>query len=78
MISNCWTNEANSPSVTRRFQSDMHQFVELKETRKSLKGFVPMGCPGHVMTVLLDFQPLAGYIWQNSITEFLTWNFAHR
>jgi hypothetical protein len=52
------TNEGTSPSVTRRFQSDLYQFVELDETRRSLKELVPIRCPSRVMTVLLNFRPL--------------------
>ncbi len=35
-------NEGRSPSVTRRFELDIYQFVELDETRKSLNEFVPI------------------------------------
>jgi hypothetical protein len=46
-------HEGTLPSVTRRFQWDLYQFVELDETRRSLKEFVPIRCPSRVMTVLL-------------------------
>ncbi len=40
-----WAHEGRSPSVTHRFESDIHQFLELDETRQSLNGFVPIPCP---------------------------------
>ena len=39
--------------MTRRFESNLYQFVELDETRRSLKEFVPIHCPSRVMIILL-------------------------
>ncbi len=63
-------DEGTSPSVTRRFQSDLYKFIELDDTRRSLKEFVPIRCPSRVMTVLLNCRPLRTHIWENRITRF--------
>jgi hypothetical protein len=53
------TYEGGYLSVTRRFELDAYQFVQLNETRKSLKGFVPIPCTSCVLAVLLYFPPIA-------------------
>ncbi len=67
---NITTYPGTSPSVTRRFQSDLYKFIELEDTRRSLKEFVPIRCPSRVMTVLLNCRPLRTHIWENRITRF--------
>jgi hypothetical protein len=57
-------------SVTRRFESDAYEFVELDETRKSLKGFVVIPCTSCILVVLLHFPPMARIIWINRIMRF--------
>jgi hypothetical protein len=38
------SNEKRPSSVKRRFESDLYQFIELDETKKSSKGFVAIPC----------------------------------
>jgi hypothetical protein len=57
-------------SITHYFESDLYQFVELDKTRWNLKGFVPICCPSEVMTVLLNFWPLAGICRKIEIPNF--------
>ncbi len=61
-VTTSWTYEGRDPSVTRRFESDVYQFEELNETRKSLKGFVLIPCTSCVLVVLLHFPPMARLI----------------
>jgi hypothetical protein len=48
-------SEGTSPSVSLSFESDICHFVELSETSKSLKGFLPIGLWSRVMAFLLNF-----------------------
>ena len=64
------TDEGRSPSVTLHFESDICHFVELSETSKSLKWFLPMGLWSRVMAFSLNFWPFFEYRAINQIKEF--------
>ena len=72
------THERRSPSVTLHSESDMCHFVELSETGKSLKGFLPMGLWSRVMAFLLNCLAIFSISSNKSNKGVLTWNLAHR
>ena len=64
------THEGRSPTDQELLSSFFWRQIGLIQTRKILRGYGLLGFPSGVIVILLEFQPMVGYIPVNRMTVF--------